>query len=196
MPLTNGQNRESFIFTYAGPLPVAANRKSKAAGRRRQSRWPVGSYGGGPTEPSGYNRNFLECGKEIDALGYCDGNPLYRQLLGLELTHPVAAPASTASSAESDQALDDLVELVGAVDGLMQQQAGLDVDNFAEYLGRSFAPGEERDLYDGILRAKRWTFIESGITHPRFLDLLEEVTTDVQRTCVDAALARYLPATA
>ena len=107
MPLTNGQNRESFIFTYAGPLPVAANHKSKAPGRRRQSRWPVGSYGGSPTEPSGYNRNFLECGKEIDALGYCDGNPLYRQLLGLELTHPAAAPASTASSTESDQATAD-----------------------------------------------------------------------------------------
>ena len=104
MPLTNGQNRESFIFTYAGPLPVASNHTSKAAGCRRQSRWPVGSYGGGPTEPSGYNRNFLECGKEIDALGYCDGNPLYRQLLGLELTHPATAPASTASSAETVQA--------------------------------------------------------------------------------------------
>lgn len=64
----------------------------------------MGSYGGGPTEPSGYNKNFLQCGKEIDALGYCDSNPLHRQLLGLELTHPAAAPASASSGADSDQA--------------------------------------------------------------------------------------------
>jgi hypothetical protein len=95
--------------------------------------------------------------------------------------------------AESDQAIDDLIELVGAVDGLMQEQAGLDVENFAEYLGRSFKAGEERDLYDGVLRAKRWTFIESGVTHPRFLELFQEVTTPKQQARVDAALTELLP---
>ena len=100
LPLTNNQDRESFIFTYAGPLPVSSKQGKKVAGRRR-SRWPVGSYGGPPTEPSGYNKNFLQCCKEVDALGYCDTNPLYRQLLGLELTHPAVAPASGAEGVSS-----------------------------------------------------------------------------------------------
>jgi len=107
MPLTNGQNRESFIFTYAGPLPVSSNCANNRTSERRRSRWPVGSYGGGPTEPSGYNKNFLLCGKEIDALGYCDSNPLHRQLLGLELTHPAATPTSASTGADNEHADDD-----------------------------------------------------------------------------------------
>src|SRR5262249_15478811 len=34
-------------------------------------------------------------------------------------------------------AVDDLIDLVGAVDGLLQQQSGFDVDNLERYLGRS-----------------------------------------------------------
>jgi hypothetical protein len=119
MPLTNGKNRESFIFTYAGPLPVppasssssssssSSTSRSRSSSRsRRKSRWPVGSYGGGPTEPSGYARNFLECAREIDALGYCAGNHLHRQLLGLELTHPAAAASAAASEQEAAAGID------------------------------------------------------------------------------------------
>ena len=73
---------------------------------RRKSRWPVGSYGGGPTEPSGYARNFLECAREIDALGHCAGNHLHRQLLGLELTHPAAAASAAASEQEAAAGID------------------------------------------------------------------------------------------
>lgn len=122
LPLTNGQDREAFIFTYAGPLPVSPKQGSRAAGRRR-SRWPVGSYGGAPTEPSGYNKNFLMCCKEIDALGYCDTNPLHRQLLGLELTHPAAAPASGAESASSSSPFSRSISeaLVARVDEQMLQ---------------------------------------------------------------------------
>lgn len=106
MPLTNGRNRESFIFTYAGPLPVPSKfANTRTTGHRRQSRWPVGSYGGRPTEPSGYNKNFLQCSKEIDARGYAT-NPMHRQLLGLELTHPAAARASAASGVESEAGAD------------------------------------------------------------------------------------------
>jgi len=95
--------------------------------------------------------------------------------------------------AESDRAIDDLIELVGAVDGLMKEQAGYDVDNLSEYLGRSFKAGEERDLYDEVLRAKRWTFIESGITHPRFLELFREVATPAQQARFDTAMTTLFP---
>ena len=92
------------------------------------------------------------------------------------------------NESERDQSVDELIELIGAVEGLLQKQTGFDVENLSDYLGRSFAPEEEDDLYTGILRAKRWTFIGSGVTHPRFQELLGEVTTPTQQDRIGAAL--------
>eukprot|EP01048_Picozoa_sp_COSAG05_P016206 COSAG05_NODE_2057_length_3631_cov_3.848528_5_plen_105_part_00 len=46
--------------------------------------WPVGSYGGEPTEPSGYQKDFLACGGELAALGRLR-TAVRRQLFGQEL---------------------------------------------------------------------------------------------------------------
>ena len=93
---------------------------------------------------------------------------------------------------EREQAIYDLIELIGAVDGLLRKQTDLDLENLADYLGRRFTPAEERDLRSGILGAKRWTFIESGVTHPRFMELFAEVSTADQRERVGAALTGLL----
>jgi hypothetical protein len=45
-------------------------------------------------------------------------------------------------AAERDQAIDDLIELVGAVDGLLQQQVEHDVANLSSVLGRAFDMSE------------------------------------------------------
>jgi para-aminobenzoate N-oxygenase AurF len=91
-----------------------------------------------------------------------------------------------------DRAIDDLIELVGAVDGLLVKQTGLDIENLAQYLGRAFTADETEELERGILRAKRWTFLESGVTHPRFQELFAAVTTPEQRARVGEALAPLL----
>jgi len=93
---------------------------------------------------------------------------------------------------QRDRAIDELIELVAAVDGLLQKQVGLDIENLARYLGRAFSPFELSDLESGLLRAKRWTFIESGVTHPRFQELFAEVTTPAQQARVGEALAGLL----
>ena len=86
MPNTNGENRENLIFTYGGIAPNAID--------SGEAKWPTGFYGGPPVEQAGkmFNKNFLECAKEIDAQGRLT-TPLLRQLLGVELTHP-EAPAN------------------------------------------------------------------------------------------------------
>ena len=50
--------------------------------------WPIGGYGGEPTA-SGFQKHFLECGKELERLGRLDTD-VRRQLFGVELTHPEA----------------------------------------------------------------------------------------------------------
>jgi hypothetical protein len=98
------------------------------------------------------------------------------------------------TAAEKDTAIDDLIDLIGAVDGLLQKQAGLDVDNLERYLARSFTETEKQEVYASVLKAKRYTFIESGVTHPNFQALFSEVTTPAQQEKVQTALDALLAA--
>lgn len=96
---------------------------------------------------------------------------------------------------ERQAAVDDLIDLVGAVDGLLQQQAGLDVENFERYLDRSLPAPERQRIHARVLDAKRYTFIESGVTHPNFQELFRAVTTPAQQEQVQTALAGLLKPT-
>jgi hypothetical protein len=93
---------------------------------------------------------------------------------------------------EKDVAIDDLIELVGAVDGLLQQQAALDVENLQRHLGRSLSAADRHEVEDAVMAAKRYTFIESGVTHPNFQDLFGMVTTLAQQEKVEKALGALL----
>jgi hypothetical protein len=94
----------------------------------------------------------------------------------------------TMTASERDRAIDELIELVAAVDGLLKEQVERDLSNLTLLLHKSFETREKSELRREILRAKRWTFIQSGVTHPRFEQLFTEVTTPAQRTRVGAAL--------
>lgn len=91
--------------------------------------------------------------------------------------------------AERDSAVDHLIELVGALDGLLQAQSNLDVINFERHARRALSSAHRAEVRREVLLAKRWTFLESGVTHPRFLELFRAVTTGAQRDRVDVALA-------
>lgn len=93
------------------------------------------------------------------------------------------------TEAEKETAIDHLIELVGSVDGLLQEQSRLDVGNFERLRGRALDAAAREEVAREILRAKRWTFIISGVTHPRFEELFLAVTTPAQREKVSLALA-------
>jgi hypothetical protein len=96
------------------------------------------------------------------------------------------------SDGEKDAAVDDLIELVGAVDGLLQQQAGLDMQNLETYLGRRLSSNDREEIHASVLAAKRYAFIESGVTHPNFQGLFAAVTGREQQEKVERALATVL----
>ena len=93
---------------------------------------------------------------------------------------------------EKDQAIDDLIALVGAVDGLLQTQTGFDVENFERLLDRSLDKARRAEVTAGLLAAKRYTFIESGVAHPNFQELFGMVTTPAQQLKVQSALMPVL----
>jgi hypothetical protein len=96
------------------------------------------------------------------------------------------------SDEDRQAAIEDVIELVGAVDGLLQQQARFDVENLERYLDRALSASAREEVYARVLDAKRYTFIESGVTHPNFLELFAAVTTPAQQEQVQKALAGIL----
>jgi len=91
--------------------------------------------------------------------------------------------------AERDAAVDELIALVEAVDGILQAQSVADVDYFAAIAGRTFTEVEIAALRAGVLRAYRWQYIVSGVTQTRFGEVLGRLTTEAQMQRVQTALA-------
>jgi len=98
------------------------------------------------------------------------------------------------SDDERDSAVDDLIALVGAVDGLLQAQAAADARYFATICGREMGADESAGLESAVLAAYRWQYIASGVGHPRFSAVLQELVTPAQLERIGAALAPIMPA--
>jgi len=93
-------------------------------------------------------------------------------------------------SAEArDRAVDDLIELVAAVDGILQMQAQSDAAYFVGQCGARFTPEQVERVNAGILGAYRWQYIVSGVQDTRFSGLLGEMVTGAQGQRISAALA-------
>lgn len=94
--------------------------------------------------------------------------------------------------AQRDAAVDDLIALVGAVDGILQAQSAADAEYFAAICGRAVDAAEASAIRASLLKAYRWQYIETGVNHPHFGALLAGMTTDAQRARIGAALAPLL----
>jgi len=92
------------------------------------------------------------------------------------------------SDAERDQAVTDLIELVGAVDGILQAQSRADADYFVRICGRPVANDEAESIRATVLAAYRWQYIVSGV-QGRFSEVLGRMITPAQFERIGAALA-------
>ena len=80
------------------------------------------------------------------------------------------------SEEEREQAVDELIELGGAVDGLLSQQADLDLESLERAIGRRLTDAEKTEIKAHTHRAYRWTFLVSGLEHPNFVQIVGELT--------------------
>ena len=90
---------------------------------------------------------------------------------------------------QRDKAVDEFIELVSAVDGILQAQARSDADYFRTACGRAVDDEEARQIEAGFLEAYRWQYIHSGAQHPRFGEVLSGLITPAQGERIQAALA-------
>jgi len=90
---------------------------------------------------------------------------------------------------QRDRAVDELIELVAAVDGILQIQAKADAMYFAATCGRAVGEAEAQIIEAGFLKAYRWQYIHSGVQHPQFGKVLSSLISEKQGQRIQAALA-------
>lgn len=95
---------------------------------------------------------------------------------------------------QKEQAVTDLIDLVAAVDGILQAQSEADAAYFLGIAGRNFTGEEEAGIRALLLRAYRWQYIVSGVQHPHFGRLLSGMTTESQMQRIQTALAPIVAA--
>jgi hypothetical protein len=90
---------------------------------------------------------------------------------------------------QRDRAVDDLIGLVGAVDGIVQMQAKADAAYFARSVGRQLSDAEVEATHRTTLAAYRWQYITSGVQDERYLGILGPMINADQGARIQSALA-------
>ncbi len=96
---------------------------------------------------------------------------------------------ATLNPAQRDQAVDELIALVAAVDGILQLQAKADTDYFVRAAGRTFNRAQVEAIGATFLHAYRWQYIVSGVQDERFQKILGGLIDEAQMARIGAALA-------
>ena len=97
--------------------------------------------------------------------------------------------ARLVSEAQRDAAVEDLIALVGGVDGILQAQAKADAAYFLRVSGMA-QEGERAEAVNAlVLKAYRWQYIVSGALEPRFQAVLGRLVNAAQMARIQAALA-------
>jgi hypothetical protein len=88
-----------------------------------------------------------------------------------------------------DEAVDDLIALVGAVDGILQSQSAADTRYFMGLCDRRMTDAEIETVAATVLAAYRFQYIVSGVQIPRFGETLNAMISPAQAGRIGAALA-------
>lgn len=95
---------------------------------------------------------------------------------------------ATLSPEQRERGVGEFIDLVVAVDSILQMQAKADSAYFAMKCGRT-VPQAEADLVSAhFLKAYRWQYIFSGAGHPRFQSIVKGMIGEGQMKRIEAAL--------
>jgi hypothetical protein len=80
------------------------------------------------------------------------------------------------SDAARERAIDELLDLGIAIDGLLAQQIEMDIDALEKATGRTFSEADKAEIRTHQRQSYRWTFLVSGLEHPHFVRTVNELT--------------------
>jgi hypothetical protein len=88
----------------------------------------------------------------------------------------VESLATGKSEAEIMQGVEEYIEIGGFIDGGLTQQVEFDLESFVRATGRELTDSEKEEFRRVQLRANRWTYLGSGMTHEKVLETLSNLT--------------------
>ena len=97
----------------------------------------------------------------------------------------VEAIADGMSLAKIEEAVDEYLEIVDFLDAGMKQQTIFDLEAFERVTGRNLNKNEREEFISVQHQANRWTYLGTGMTHPKFVETLEELSPE-QRMRIEA----------
>jgi len=98
---------------------------------------------------------------------------------------------ATVTASDRDKAVDEFIELVAAIDGILQAQAAADTRYFVANCGRAVDGAETLSVEANFLEAYRWQYIHSGARHPHFGKVLYSLISEDQGMRIQAALTTF-----
>jgi hypothetical protein len=96
------------------------------------------------------------------------------------------------SREERDNAVTDVIDLVTDVDNILKTQSQSDTDYFLKINDRQLSKDQVEKLKNSIHQAYRWQYIFSGVGHPRFVSMLNSMTTEDQRARIVKAISTMM----
>jgi hypothetical protein len=88
----------------------------------------------------------------------------------------VESLAANRSEEEILRGVEEYLEIGGFIDGGLQQQVEFDLNAFEQATGRTLDETEKEVFRRVQLRANRWTYLGSGMTHDKVLETLASLT--------------------
>jgi hypothetical protein len=89
-----------------------------------------------------------------------------------------------------ERGVDEYLDIGGFLDNGVRQQTLFDLEAFEEATGRKLNEDEREEFIDVQHQANRWTYIGTGMTHPKFLMSLERLDP-AQRTRIESVAAMF-----
>jgi hypothetical protein len=80
------------------------------------------------------------------------------------------------TEAEIEKAVDEYLEIGGFLDEGIKQQTIFDLEAFERAAGYELSESQREDFIVIQHQANRWTYLGSGMTHPKFLATLEKLS--------------------
>src|SRR5215207_10263823 len=94
----------------------------------------------------------------------------------------VESLASNRSEEERLRGVEEYLAIGGFIDGALSQQVEFDLSSFELATGRTLTEAEKEEFRRVQLRANRWTYLGTGMTHEKVLATLESLTPNARQT--------------
>ena len=88
----------------------------------------------------------------------------------------VESLAANRTEEEIMRGVEEYIQIGGFIDGGLKQQVEFDLSSFEQASGRRLTEEQKEEFRRVQLRANRWTYLGTGMTHEKVLETLESLT--------------------